>query len=70
VVRGRGRFISAGSTAPQTEPHGQVLVSASAPATTGAAAPGFPPNYLGTLNPWTGVLTAVPLAGAPYEPGG
>jgi hypothetical protein len=33
-------------------------------------APGFPPNYLGTLNPWTGVLSAVPLAGAPYEPQG
>lgn len=39
-----------------------------APAT--CPAPGFPANYLGTLNPWTGVLTAVPLAGAPYEPQG
>jgi hypothetical protein len=39
-----------------------------APAT--CPAPGFSPNYLGTLNPWTGVLTAVPLAGPPYEPQG
>ena len=40
----------------------------SAPAT--CPAPGFPPNYLGTLNPWTGVLTAVPLSGPTFGPQG
>ena len=40
----------------------------SAPAT--CPAPGFPQNYLGTLNPWTGVLTRVPLAGPSFRPQG
>jgi hypothetical protein len=39
-----------------------------APAT--CPAPGFPPNYLGTLNPWTGQLTAVTTTGATLEPQG
>jgi hypothetical protein len=40
----------------------------SAPAT--CPAPGYPPNYLGTLNPWTGRLTRVPLAGPAFRPQG
>jgi hypothetical protein len=40
----------------------------SAPAT--CPAPGFPQNYLGTLNPWTGVLTRVALAGPSFRPQG
>jgi hypothetical protein len=39
-----------------------------APAT--CPAPGFPPNYLGTLNPWTGKLTAVKLVGPAFGPQG
>jgi hypothetical protein len=39
-----------------------------APAT--CPAPGFPPNFLGTLNPWTGAITAVPMSGQPFEPQG
>jgi hypothetical protein len=33
-------------------------------------APGFPPNYLGTLNPWTGQITAVSLHGPNLQPKG
>ncbi len=33
-------------------------------------APGFPPNYLGSLNPWTGHITRVPLRGPEFEPQG
>lgn len=33
----------------------------SAPAT--CPAPDYPPNYLGELNPWTGVITPVTLSG-------
>jgi hypothetical protein len=33
-------------------------------------APGFPPNYLGTLNPWTGQITAVSLRGPNLQPKG
>jgi hypothetical protein len=40
----------------------------SAPAT--CPGPGYPPNYLGTLNPWTGLLTRVPLAGPSFRPQG
>jgi hypothetical protein len=40
----------------------------SAPAT--CPAPGYLPNYLGTLNPWTGLLTRVPLAGPSFRPQG
>jgi hypothetical protein len=40
----------------------------SAPAT--CPAPGFPPNYLGSLNPWTGHITRVPLRGPAFEPQG
>jgi hypothetical protein len=40
----------------------------SAPAT--CPGPGFPNNYLGTLNPWNGVLTAVHLAGPSFRPQG
>jgi hypothetical protein len=33
-------------------------------------APNFPANYLATLNPWTGQVTAVTTQGAPYVPQG
>jgi hypothetical protein len=33
-------------------------------------APGFPANYLGSLNPWTGHITRVPLRGPAFEPQG
>jgi hypothetical protein len=39
-----------------------------APAT--CPAPGFPANYLGTLNPWTGRLTRVALRGPAFGPQG
>jgi hypothetical protein len=39
-----------------------------APAT--CPAPGFPPNYLGQLNPWTGLITRVPVRGADLGPQG
>jgi hypothetical protein len=40
----------------------------SAPAT--CPGPGYPANYLATLNPWTGQLTAVTVEGVPYVPQG
>jgi hypothetical protein len=39
-----------------------------APAT--CPGPGFPPNYVGTLNPWTGQISALPVTGATLEPQG
>ena len=39
-----------------------------APAT--CPAPGFPPNYLGSLNPWTGHISRVPITGPSLEPQG
>ena len=33
-------------------------------------APGFPPNFLGQLNPWTGAIAAVALSGPAVEPQG
>jgi hypothetical protein len=33
-------------------------------------APGFPPNYLGQLNPWTGRLSRVPVSGPAFRPQG
>jgi hypothetical protein len=33
-------------------------------------APGFPPNYLGQLNPWTGVITKVDVHGPAFGPQG
>jgi hypothetical protein len=33
-------------------------------------APGFPANYLGQLNPWTGAITRVPLTGPAFTPQG
>lgn len=39
-----------------------------APAT--CPAPGYPPNYLGLIDPWTGVISAVPLNGPAVEPQG
>jgi hypothetical protein len=33
-------------------------------------APGFPANYLATLNPWSGKVTEVTVEGAPYVPQG
>ena len=43
--------------------HGQILISASAPGTTGAAAPNakYPAVYVVTLNPWTKVAHVSPL---------
>ena len=55
-------------------PAGAVFVAvtpcdaANAPATCPGA--GFPPNYLGQLNPWTGHITRVPLQGPAFEPQG
>jgi hypothetical protein len=40
----------------------------SAPAT--CPGPGYSANYLATLNPWTGQLTALTIGGAPYVPQG
>jgi hypothetical protein len=42
--------------------------AANAPAT--CPAPGFPPNYLGSLNPWTGHISRVKLAGPNLQPKG
>jgi hypothetical protein len=39
-----------------------------APAT--CPGPGFPPNYVGSLNPWTGQLAPVALSGPKVEPQG
>jgi hypothetical protein len=39
-----------------------------APAT--CPAPGFPPNYLGQLNPWTGVITKMAVRGPAFGPQG
>jgi hypothetical protein len=39
-----------------------------APAT--CPAPGFPPNYLGQINPWTGQLSRVPVRGPSFRPQG
>ena len=39
-----------------------------APATCPAA--GFPANYLGLLNPWTGHISKVALSGRVFEPQG
>ncbi len=40
----------------------------SAPST--CPAPGFPANYLGTVNPWTGQVSAVPVSGPNLQPKG
>jgi hypothetical protein len=40
--------------------------AANAPAT--CPAPGFPPNYLGSLNPQTGDISRVPVTGANFQP--
>jgi len=40
----------------------------SAPAT--CPAPGYPANYLATLNPWSGEVSAVTVEGAPFVPQG
>jgi hypothetical protein len=40
----------------------------SAPST--CPGPGFPPNFLGQLNPWTGAITAVALDGPAVQPQG
>ncbi len=42
--------------------------AADAPAS--CPAPGFPPNYLGQLNPWTGHISRVPLRGPAFGPQG
>jgi hypothetical protein len=41
----------------------------SAPATC-PAPPAFPANYLASLNPWTGAVTKLSVAGVPYVPQG
>jgi len=41
----------------------------SAPASC-PAPPAYPANYLATLNPWTGAVTAVATTGATYTPQG
>jgi hypothetical protein len=43
--------------------------SNSAPATC-PAPPSFPANYLGSMNPWTGRVTALPIQGPAYVPQG
>jgi len=40
----------------------------SAPST--CPAPGFPADYMGSLNPWTGTITTVPVSGAAFVPQG
>lgn len=53
---------------------GSVLVAVTpcdqndAPAT--CPGPGFPPNYVGVLNPWTGQISRLPVTGATLEPQG
>lgn len=42
--------------------------AANAPAT--CPGPGFPPNYLGSLNPWTGHITRVTHSGPAFDPKG
>jgi hypothetical protein len=42
--------------------------AASAPAT--CPAPNYPANFLASLNPWTGQVSAVSISGAPYVPQG
>jgi len=41
----------------------------SAPVTC-PAPPAYPANYLASLNPWNGEITALPVAGAPFVPQG
>ena len=38
--------------------------------TANCPATGFPPNYLAQLNPWTGVLTRMDVAGPSFGPQG
>jgi hypothetical protein len=40
----------------------------SAPST--CPAPGFPANFLGQLNPWTGAIAPVPVVGPAVQPQG
>ena len=53
---------------------GMVLVAVTpcdadnAPAT--CPAPGFPANYLGALNPWTGHISKLPVRGEALQPQG
>jgi hypothetical protein len=53
---------------------GQPLVVATPCGANGAPstcpAPAFPANFLASLNPWTGQVSAVSIAGAPYVPQG
>ena len=32
--------------------------------------PGYPPNYLGQINPDTGVITKIPVDGPEFQPQG
>ncbi|MFI5063955.1 MAG: hypothetical protein ACHP9Z_08260 [Streptosporangiales bacterium] len=53
---------------------GSVLVAVTPCDANGAPAtcpgPGFPANYLGSLNPWTGHISRVPVHGAALQPQG
>ena len=42
--------------------------SNNAPAT--CPGPDYPPNYLGRINPWTGVITRLQVSGPAFEPQG
>ena len=49
------------TTCDQTYEVARPMADADAPAT--CPAPGFPPNYLGELNPSTGAIARAPLTG-------
>lgn len=53
---------------------GTVLVAVTPCDAVGAPAvcpgPGFPANYLGSLNPWTGHITRIPVRGVVPHPQG
>jgi hypothetical protein len=77
---GRGTLFATDSTNDTVDavtgpfPDGPVVVatpcgSNSAPATC-PAPPTFPANYLGSLNPWTGQVTALAVQGVPMVPQG
>jgi hypothetical protein len=44
--------------------------SAPSPPSPCPALPNFPPNYVGSLNPWTGAITPVHVGGADFVPQG
>jgi hypothetical protein len=58
------------STVPRINPARRVHLDVGGCRHPTCPAPGYPPSYLGTLNPWTGRLTAVPLTGPSFRPQG